>query len=92
MKNECDNDRMLFNLEVRTHFTWSAPLLATTPYPAMLVWLFSGSSPPGLAVLHVAASKTHSLLFVSHLLQTQSYYNTIQSIIQDRSAPEQNLK
>jgi hypothetical protein len=91
MKNEHDNERMLSNLAVRTHFTWSALLLAAF-YPVMLVWPFASSSLPGFSVLHVAASKTHSLLFVSHLLQIQSYYNTTHSIILDKSEPEQSIK
>lgn len=83
---------MLSNLAVRTHFTWSALLLAAAFYPVMLVRPFASSSPPGLSVLHVAAGKTHGLLLVSHLLQIQSYYNTTHSVILDKPEPEQSIK
>lgn len=91
MKNE-HNERMLSNVALRTHFTWSALLLAATFYPVMLVRLFASSSSPGVSVLHVAAGKTYSLLLVPQLLQIQSYCNTTHSIILNKSEPEQSIK
>jgi hypothetical protein len=66
-------ERMLSNLAVRNHFMWSASLLATESYPVMFVWLFAGSSPPGLSVRHVAAGKPQRVCFLCPTIITIWY-------------------